>query len=133
MPGPYFGLESFSALTFHDLQGRLIAFVVTKIRNGEFTERRLARLLGVSQPQLHNVLKGVRALKPDLADRLLHRFEICVLDLVGYMELSAHLGRRSSVEGWTCAETARSQSGAISRKKMGKAALPHPSRDRLAS
>jgi hypothetical protein len=64
MSEPYFGLESISRLAFADFQQRLISFVVAKIRNGEFTERGLARVLGVSQPQLHNVLKGARPLKP---------------------------------------------------------------------
>lgn len=59
-----------------------------KIRNGEFTERGLARILGVSQPQLHNVLKGARPLKPEFADCLLRYFKIGVLDLVEARELS---------------------------------------------
>lgn len=133
MPGPYFGLESFSALTFHDLQGRLIAFIVTKIRNGEFTERRLARVIGVSQPQLHNVLKGARPLKPELADRLLQQFEIGILDLVGYAELSTHLGTRSPADCWMHLEMARARSGGPVRKTMAKASLPDVRRGRLAS
>lgn len=62
-------------LSSQDLRYRLMVLVVTKIRNGEFTERRLARMVGVSQPQLHKVLKGVRSLKhrfrqlPDAAIR----------------------------------------------------------------
>lgn len=82
MPDPYFSPESLRPLGFHDLQCRLISFVVTKIRNGEFTERGLARMLGVSQPHLHNVLKGARPLKPEFADCLLEHFEIGILDLV---------------------------------------------------
>ena len=133
MPVPYSGLESFSALTFHDLQGRLIAFVVTKIRNGEFTERGLARVLGVSQPQLHNVLKGARPLKPEFADRLLRHFEIGVLDLVGCLELGAHLGTRPSGEGCTYSEIAQGHGGGPARKTMGKAELPDVRRGRSAS
>jgi plasmid maintenance system antidote protein VapI len=91
MSRPYFGLESFPHLTFRDLQDRLISLVVTKIRNGEFTERRLARVLGVSQPQLHNVLKGVRPLKPEFADCLLRQFNIGILDLALHSELSTQL------------------------------------------
>src|SRR5689334_21608337 len=96
MSGPYFGLDSFPHLTFRDLQDRLISFIVTKIRNGEFTERRLARVLGVSQPQLHNVLKGVRPLKPEFADCLLRQFDIGILDLALHAELSAHLEAREA-------------------------------------
>jgi DNA-binding transcriptional regulator YdaS (Cro superfamily) len=81
----------FCVLSFQDLQYRLIVFVVTKIRNGEFTERRLARVLGVSQPQLHNVLKGARPLKPGFADCLMRQFEIGILDLVGCAEMAEYL------------------------------------------
>ena len=88
---PYFGLESFPRVSFRDLQDRLISFVVMKIRNGEFTERRLARVLGVSQPQLHNVLKGARPLKPEFADCLLKHFEIGIVDLLSRAELSSRL------------------------------------------
>ena len=41
------------------------------IRNGYCSERSLARRVRVSQPQLHNVLKGARTLTPALADRIL--------------------------------------------------------------
>lgn len=91
MSVPYFGLESFPRVSFRDLQDRLIFFVVMKIRNGEFTERRLARVLGVSQPQLHNVLKGARPLKPEFADCLLKHFEIGAIDLLSQAELSARI------------------------------------------
>jgi plasmid maintenance system antidote protein VapI len=101
MSEPYFGLESPRHLTFRDLQNRLILFVVTKIRNGEFTERGLARVLGVSQPQLHNVLKGARPLKPAFADCLLEQFDIGILDLVQRAELSAQLEvRNTHVKLW---------------------------------
>jgi len=91
MSGPYFGLESFPRVSFRDLQDRLISFVVMKIRNGEFTERRLARVLGVSQPQLHNVLKGARPLKPEFADCLCKHFEIGVVDLLSRAEMVARI------------------------------------------
>ncbi len=43
--------------------------------------------MGVSQPQIHNVLKGARALRPPLADRFLRKFGITVLELVSDLEL----------------------------------------------
>jgi plasmid maintenance system antidote protein VapI len=132
MPGPYFGLESFSQLTFHDLQGRLIALVVTKIRNGEFTERCLARVLGVSQPQLHNVLKGARPLKPEFADRLLHHFQIGILDLVGRLELTMYLEMPAPADGWTYAETGRVRATGPMRKTVGKVNRSGATPDRLA-
>jgi transcriptional regulator with XRE-family HTH domain len=78
-------VESYTAngkITFGVLQARLIVFVNNRIKNGDFTERGLARILGISQPQLHNVLKGARKLNPDLADRLLGKFGIDVRDLI---------------------------------------------------
>ena len=59
-----------------------MAFVNGKIRNGEFSERGLALLLGISQPHLHNVLKGERKLHAQLADILLAKFAISVTDLL---------------------------------------------------
>ena len=38
----------------------------TRIQNGELTERSLARLTGISQPHIHNVLKGAKILSPEL-------------------------------------------------------------------
>lgn len=78
-------MESYTAngkITFGVLQARLIVFVNNRIKNGDFTERGLARILGISQPQLHNVLKGARKLHPDLADRLMAKFGIDVRDLL---------------------------------------------------
>jgi transcriptional regulator with XRE-family HTH domain len=67
---------------FETLQTRLLDYVRWKVRNGELTERRLAGLIGVSQPHMHNVLKGVRTLSPGIADRILKTLEMSVLDLV---------------------------------------------------
>ena len=78
-------MESYTAngkITFGVLQARLILFVNNRIKNGDFTERGLARILGISQPQLHNVLKGARKLNSDLADRLLGKFGVDVRDLI---------------------------------------------------
>lgn len=74
--------------TFGVLQARLIQLVNTRIQNGDFTERGLARILGISQPQIHNVLKGARTLKPDLADRLLEKLSMDVTDLLKTAELT---------------------------------------------
>ena len=67
-----------------------------RIQNGEYTERGLARLLGISQPQIHHVLKGTRRLQPEFADRMMTRFGVCVLDLLQEAELSAELSSRQS-------------------------------------
>ncbi len=72
---------------FAVLQARLIHFLNLRIQNGDFTERGLARILGISQPQVHNVLKGARKLTPELADHLMCRFDMSVLDLLNSDEL----------------------------------------------
>lgn len=81
-------------VTFGELQARLIAFVNMRIQNGEYTERGLARLLGISQPQIHHVLKGTRRLQPEFADRVMTRFGVSVLDLLQEAELSNELRSR---------------------------------------
>jgi hypothetical protein len=70
---------------FQLLLDQLRDIVRDRVKNGQMTERNLARLTSTSQPHLHNVLKGIRALTPDLADRLLAPLDISIQDLVpGY-------------------------------------------------
>lgn len=64
------------AINFEWLQSELIQYVRASIRKGEVTERALARASGISQPHLHNVLKGKRALSLEKADRILAYFEL---------------------------------------------------------
>lgn len=88
----YFTLESISRESdpnFHTLRTRLVAAVNARLQNGEFTERGLAKILGVSQPQMHNVLKGTRKLQWELADRLLADLGIKLRDLWAEEELAA--------------------------------------------
>jgi len=55
--------------------------------------------MGISQPQIHNVLKGARTLHPVLADRFLRKFGITALELVSEPELNGALAlRRVSAE-----------------------------------
>lgn len=79
------------------MQARLIAFVNTRVQNGDFTERGLAKILGISQPQIHNVLKGARKLRPELADRLIRKFEMSVLDLLEPGEIYEEMLSRGPV------------------------------------
>ena len=67
---------------FELLQRRLIAHVQDRVQRGELTERGLARRTGISQPHLHNVLKGVRVLTPQIGDVLLRHLHITLLDLL---------------------------------------------------
>jgi plasmid maintenance system antidote protein VapI len=86
--------ERLLRVTFELLGERLLAFVRLRIKNGEYTERGLARILGISQPQMHNVLKGVRGLRPALADRFLRKFGITALELLSDVELEDALSTR---------------------------------------
>ena len=45
-------------------------------------------MLHVSQPQMHNVLKGNRRLQWDLADEMLRKLSITILDLVNFEDQS---------------------------------------------
>lgn len=77
-----------------DLQAALLDILRTRVRNGALTERGLARLVGVSQPHMHNVLKGHRFLSQDLADRILQRLHISVFDLLDRRRLEDYLNAK---------------------------------------
>ena len=67
---------------FAELQRRLIAALQSRLRNGELTERRLARLTGISQPHIHNVLRGKRTLSFRTADLIQERACISFVELL---------------------------------------------------
>jgi hypothetical protein len=67
---------------FQLLLDRLRYIVRDRVKNGQMTERQLARLTATSQPHLHNVLKGIRALTPELADTLLPQLNLSIQDLL---------------------------------------------------
>jgi transcriptional regulator with XRE-family HTH domain len=81
-------------MTFHELQQRLLEELRRRVRSGAATERGLARLSGISQPHLHNVLKGKRLLSMDKADDLLRHLQIDVLQLILPEELQESCRRR---------------------------------------
>ena len=81
-------------LNFNILHGRLLEFVLARVNNGDFTERGLARILDVSQPQMHNVLKRNRKLTSALADRMMQRFGLSVIDLLHDDEVNNRLNAR---------------------------------------
>lgn len=81
---------------FAQLQRRLIETLRFLMGNGLLTERGLARSTGVSQPHMHHILKGTRALSPEIADRILRALSITVLDLLE----SAGQERREAVTAW---------------------------------
>ena len=69
-------------MNFHDLHLRLIGYLQECIRSGQLTERGLARITGVSQSHMHNVLKGKKLLSPQMADEILDRLHIDLADLL---------------------------------------------------
>jgi len=87
-------------MLFIDLQTLLLESLRTRVRNGELTERGLAKLVGVSQPHIHNVLKGTRLLSMNLADQILTHLNLSVLDLVepGRVEPSAIAGEAETID-----------------------------------
>lgn len=99
--GAYFTVESSSTpyrLTFGILQDCLIRALNAKLNNGEFTERGLARLTGISQPQVHNLLKGARKLSPESADIFLEALHLSVLDLLTPAHMTAWQSNSSPME-----------------------------------
>src|SRR5260370_9737608 len=84
-----------AVFTFRDAQERLLAQVRTRMRNGELTERALARRLGVSQPHINNVLRGRRNLSHELADSVLKFLNYSLLDLHHALEVQSHLNDRA--------------------------------------
>jgi hypothetical protein len=76
-------------VNFHDYQERLLAELRRRISNGEITERGLARSTGISQPHMHNVLKGIRLFSPAMADRVLRFLQIDLVDLLERDEILA--------------------------------------------
>ena len=81
-------------MTLRQAQLKLLAYIQDRIHNGELTERGFARLIGVSQPHVHNVLKGVRKLSPDVFDVILKTFNLALLDLFTAEELNHNLRGR---------------------------------------
>ena len=69
-------------MDFHDLHFLLTDHLRERVRNGELTERGIARATGVSQPHIHNVLKGKRLLSTAMADEILRELRLDLLDLL---------------------------------------------------
>jgi hypothetical protein len=71
-----------NAVLFADLRERLIRRLRYEIRAGSLTERALARRAGLSQPHVHNLLKGIRSPTAESADSMLGAISRSVLDLL---------------------------------------------------
>jgi transcriptional regulator with XRE-family HTH domain len=81
-------------VNFHQQQRLLIAHLRELVRSGDATERSLARLTGVSQPHMHNVLKGKRLLSLEMADQVLAQLHLDLLDFIEPGELLKWQRRR---------------------------------------
>ena len=81
-------------MDFREQQRRLIAHLHVLVRSGDATERGLARLTGVSQPHMHNVLKGKRLLSLDMTDRVLSQLHLDLLDFIEPLEMLEWQSRR---------------------------------------
>ena len=66
-----------------ELAARLLRLLNERVRRGEMSERSLARMLGYSQPHIHNVLHGRRGLTIDVADHILETLAIPLDALLG--------------------------------------------------
>lgn len=74
--------------TFAELLGRLRADLLTRMANGEFTERGLARIAGISQPHIHHVFSGQRSLTPAVADVILAALGLSLREILSSGKLS---------------------------------------------
>lgn len=83
-----------SLVTFSTLQRRMVAHLRTLMSNGELTERGLARMIGVSQPHMHNILKGVRPLSLEIGDQISGVLGISLLEFAESAELASVLEDR---------------------------------------
>lgn len=81
-------------MTFEELQRRLVSHLRRRISSGELTERNLARLTHISQPHMHNVLKGKRTFSIQAADTVLRELQIDILDLIDPADLTTWQDRR---------------------------------------
>jgi hypothetical protein len=69
-------------MNFANLQLRLLNHLRELVRRGDMTERGLARVSGISQPHIHNVLKGKRSLSPESSDAILLNLRLDLRDLI---------------------------------------------------
>lgn len=72
---------------FDRLLRRLVRRLAGLLTNGEYTERGLARMTGISQPHLHHILSGKRTLTPHVADAFLANMGWTIGDLFSNEEV----------------------------------------------
>ena len=84
-------------MTFEQLRAEALAIIRHHIDNGYFTERQLARVARVSQPQVHNVLKGARAPSMTTLDRMCAAAHVDVAEIAAAHKKPATIHQ---VEPW---------------------------------
>jgi transcriptional regulator with XRE-family HTH domain len=77
---------------FQELQARLVDIARERVQAGKLTGRGLARLCGVSQPHMHNVLNNIRSLSTNAADRLMRALDVSVSDLLWHISTEPEAG-----------------------------------------
>ncbi|HUA61785.1 MAG TPA: XRE family transcriptional regulator [Verrucomicrobiae bacterium] len=70
-------------LDFEVLHSRVVQHLQDIVRNGVVTERGLSRMTGLSQPHIHQVLKGTKFLSMASANHVLRSLQT---DLVDFLE-----------------------------------------------
>jgi transcriptional regulator with XRE-family HTH domain len=82
-------------MDFQELRGRFVDHLRERVRSGQLTERGLARVTGISQPHIHNVLKGKRLLSPEMSDAILRNLRMDLLDLMKPEDLMEWRARKT--------------------------------------
>ena len=77
---------------FQELQVKLVDMARARVRTGDLTERGLARMCGVSQSHMHNVLKKIRVLSTGSADRLMRALDLQTADLLWHFPTENNSG-----------------------------------------
>lgn len=77
-----------------ELYLRLVHEARHRVQTGAVSERGLARLCGMSQPHMHNVLKNIRKLSPAAADRLMKALDLSIPALLWRFPVGRESGAR---------------------------------------
>lgn len=88
-------------LTLSELSRRLTQHLRTQVLNGEHTERGLARRSGISQPHVHHILSGRRAMTLRAADALMTATYTTAEELLTVEELARCARRHAALTGGT--------------------------------
>jgi hypothetical protein len=78
---------------FVELQKRLVDHLRRQVRSGAWTERGLSRATGISQPHIHNVLKGKKEFSLEMSDVVLRAMNLDIVDLLDPGETRRLRGR----------------------------------------